>query len=141
MQVSLPGVDDIALETYDRGDGRPIVVLHGTEKLETEAPLLALLARHGRVVAPAHPGFGNSPLPDWIDSIDDLAYLYLDLLDKLALRDVVLVGLSMGGWIAAEMAVKCSHNLSHLVLVSPLGIKISDRETRDVPGRLCPPAR
>src|SRR5580704_9285671 len=117
MQLTLPGGDGLALELTEGGKGRPIVVLHGLEKLETEPPLHALLAQHGRVIAPAHPGFGKSPLPDWIDSIDDLSYLYLDLLDRLNLSDVVLVGSSMGGWIAAEMAVKSCRRLSHLVLV------------------------
>jgi pimeloyl-ACP methyl ester carboxylesterase len=133
MQVLLPDVDGIALEIHESGTGRPIVVLHGAETLEAEPPLHALLARHGRVIAPMHPGFGKSPLPDWLDSIDDLSFLYLDLLDRLGLSDVVLVGSSMGAWIAAEMAVKSSHNLSHLVLISAIGIKIGDRETRDFP--------
>jgi len=133
MQVSLPGLDDVALDLSESGTGPPIVVLHGIEKLGTEPPLHALLARGGRVIAPAHPGFGGSLLPAWIDSIDDLSYLYLDLLDWLDLNDVILVGSSMGGWIAAEMAVKCCRRLSHLVLVSPFGIKVGDRETRDVP--------
>ncbi len=86
MRVSLPGVDHVALDLSEKGAGRPIVVLHGIEKLGAEPPLHALLARGGRAVAPAHPGFGASPLPDWIDSIDDLSYLYLDLLDQLDLQ-------------------------------------------------------
>ena len=126
-------IDGIALEVTQRGSGRPIVVLHGVEKLAAEPPLHALLADKARVIAPSHPGYGASALPDWMDSIDDLSYLYLDLIRHLDLGDVVLVGLSLGGWVAAEMAVKCTHLLSRLVLVSPLGIKVSDRETRDIP--------
>ena len=58
------------------------------------------------MIVPTHPGFGRAVLPDWIDSIDDLAYIYLDLLDALDLRDVTVIGCSLGGWIAAEIAVK-----------------------------------
>jgi len=56
------------------------------------------------VIAPTHPGFGHAALPDWIDSVDDLAYIYLDLLYALDLRDVTVVGTSLGGWLAAEIA-------------------------------------
>jgi pimeloyl-ACP methyl ester carboxylesterase len=133
VQQSFLELDDLSLELTQGGSGPPIVVLHGIEKLATDPPLFDLLARRARVIAPSHPGFGRSPLPDWIDAVDDLSYLYLDLLDKLDLRGVVLIGLSIGGWIAAEMAVKSTHRLSRLVLVAPFGIKPGGRETRDVP--------
>ncbi len=68
--------------------------------------MLDLLASDARVLAPTHPGFGRAPAPRELTTVDDLAYLYLDLLDTLDLRDVVVVGVSFGGWIAAEMAVK-----------------------------------
>jgi pimeloyl-ACP methyl ester carboxylesterase len=124
---------DITLDVAEEGSGRPILVLHGIEKLKAEPPLLSLLARKARVIAPSHPGFGRSALPEWVDEIDDLSYLYLDLLERLDLRETILIGLSMGGWIAAEMAIRSTHRLSHLILVSPFGLKIGDRETRDFP--------
>lgn len=58
------------------------------------------------MIVPSAPGFGRSARPDWITSPDDIAYLYLDLLDRLALRDIPVIGFSLGGWIAAEMATK-----------------------------------
>ena len=64
--------------------------------------------------------------------MDDLSYFYLDLLDELDLCDVVLVGVSFGAWIAAEIAVKSTSRLSHLVMANAVGIKMSDRETRDI---------
>jgi len=85
------------------------------------------------VIAPSHPGFGHSPDCDFIDTVDDLSYLYLDLLAEQNLRDVVVIGFSLGGWIAAEMAVKSTERIAKLVLTTPLGIKIGDRETRDIP--------
>lgn len=126
-------VGGAAVEVYDRGSGPAIVLLHGAGGLNHRAPYVAALSAHHRVVAPSHPGFGRSPLPEWISSIDDLAYLYLDLLDQYDLHDVTLVGMSMGGWTAAEIAIKCSHRLARLVLVDPVGIKPSDREVRDIP--------
>jgi len=133
MRHSFLDLDGISLELSQDGRGPPIIVLHGIEKLTNDPPLFDLLARRARVIAPSHPGFGQSPLPDWVDTVDDLSYLYLDLLDRLDLSDVVLVGLSLGGWVAAEMAVKSIHRLARLVLVSPFGVKPGGREARDVP--------
>ena len=126
-------VHGVTLEILERGQGRPILWLHGEDGLDPAAPFLDLLAAHGRLVAPSHPGFGHSPDVNNIDTVDDLAYLYLDLLAERNLRDVILIGSSLGGWIAAEMAVKSSERMGGLVLVAPLGIKIGDRETRDIP--------
>jgi pimeloyl-ACP methyl ester carboxylesterase len=123
----------VRLEIVQRGWGRTILWLHGEEGLPPGAGFLEQLAAHGRVLAPSHPGFGHSPDADEIETVDDLSYLYLDLLDTHDLRDVVVVGASLGGWIAAEMAVKCAGRLAGLVLVAPLGIKVGDRETRDLP--------
>jgi pimeloyl-ACP methyl ester carboxylesterase len=126
-------VHGVRLETIERGQGRPILLLHGEEGLDPHAPFLDLLAAHGHVIASSHPGFGHSPDAESVDTVDDLAYLYLDLLTEQNLRDVTVIGLSLGGWIAAEMAVKSTARLAKLVLVAPLGIKVGDRETRDIP--------
>jgi pimeloyl-ACP methyl ester carboxylesterase len=90
------------------------------------------LARHAHVIAPSHPGFGGSGRPPALTTVEDLSYFYLDFLDERDLRDVTLVGASFGGWIAAEIAVKCTVRLSRLVLANAVGIKVSDRETRDI---------
>jgi pimeloyl-ACP methyl ester carboxylesterase len=136
MAADRPGwvsVHGVTLELLERGQGRPILWIHGEDGLDPSAPFIDLLAAHGRVVAPSHPGFGHSPDASNIDSVDDLAYLYLDLLAERNLRDVLVIGSSLGGWIAAEMAVKSSERFGGLVLVAPLGIKVGDRETRDIP--------
>lgn len=126
-------VQGVPLVVLDTGSGGPILVLHGELGFTPNETFLSLLAGHRRVIAPVHPGFGHSIDVETIDTIDDLSYLYLDLLDELNLRDVVVVGVSLGGWVAAEMAVKCSDRLAKIVLVSPTGIKVGDRETRDIP--------
>ena len=125
-------VHGIALEVLRRGRGRPILLLHGFDTIDPAAPFLDLLARHAEVVAPSSPGFANSPRPKDFDKVYDLVHLYLAALDALPGDKVTLVGFSFGGWLAAEVAAACSHRLDKLVLVDPLGIKISDRETADI---------
>jgi pimeloyl-ACP methyl ester carboxylesterase len=121
----------IELEIQRRGAGRPLLLLHGLQTIPPGAPFLDLLGRYAEVIAPSHPGFGRSPRPDDFDTVYDLVHLYLELLDGLPDR-TTLVGLSFGGWLAAEVAVTCPHRLDRLVLVDALGIKIGDRETRDI---------
>lgn len=127
--LSVRGID---LEIVRRGAGRPILLLHGFHTVDPRAPFLDLLGRHGSVLAPSHPGFGGSPRPDGFETLYDLTRLYLELLEALPHDKVTLIGLSFGGWIAAEIAVACCHRIDRLVLVDPLGIKISDRETADI---------
>jgi pimeloyl-ACP methyl ester carboxylesterase len=109
-----------------------VLVLHGVEGAAANRPFAERLARDHQVVAPSHPGFDRSPRPDWCDSVDDLAYLYLDWLDRLDAPSVVLVGMQFGGWLAAEIAVRSCSRLSHVVLVDPVGIKVGGREDRDI---------
>ena len=81
--ISIAGVE---LEMLERGQGAPLIYLHGGGGLGTDGPFLDLLARERRVIAPSHPGFGRSSLPDWLDSVDDIAHIYLELMDRLGLR-------------------------------------------------------
>lgn len=134
---SAPGlaIHGVALELVERGKGRPLLFLHPghpSGRLDPKAPVLEALAADARVLAPTHPGFGGTPAPRELTTVDDLAYLYLDLLDALDLRDVVVAGVSLGGWIAAEMAVKSTERISALVLANAVGIKPGERETRDI---------
>ncbi len=127
----------MTLEVAERGQGRPLLFLHAGDGLEPDKPWLELLARRYRVIAPWHPGYGRSELPAWMSSVDDLAYLYLDLAAQLELKDAVVVGACFGGWIAAEMAVRDLRRFARLVLVGPLGIKnggINDRDIADMHG-------
>jgi pimeloyl-ACP methyl ester carboxylesterase len=124
-----------SVEMAERGDGRALVFLHDGEGLAPERPWFDLLARRYRVIAPSHPGWGRSALPDWMTGVDDLAYVYLDLADQLDLHDAVLVGAGFGGWIAAEMAVRDTARFSRLMLVDAFGIKnggVADRDIADM---------
>src|SRR4051812_32935532 len=99
-------VGGVKLEAERRGAGKPLLLLTGEEQLEVDAAFVEELARTHEVIIPSPPGFGHSERPDWITSPDDIAYLYLDLIKTLGLTNVTVVGFSLGGWIAAEMATK-----------------------------------
>jgi len=122
----------VELDMVEQVKGPALLFLHAGEDLGAQRPWLDRLAERHRVIAPSHPGFGGSQLPDWVGSVDDLAYLYLDLADKLKLEAATLVGCSFGGWIAAEMLVRSTARFSRAVLASPLGIKVSGRDVRDI---------
>jgi pimeloyl-ACP methyl ester carboxylesterase len=130
--ASVVAIRGISIEMIERGAGRPLLFLHPGIGIEPDAPVLERLAARYRVLAPTHPGFGRSELPKGFDKVDDLAYFYLDLLDQLDLSDVVVAGVSFGGWIAAEIAIKSTARLSHLVLANTIGIKVGGREQRDI---------
>jgi pimeloyl-ACP methyl ester carboxylesterase len=125
-------VSNIDLEVVRRGTGRPVLLLHGLQNVHPDAPFLDRLGRHAEVIAPSHPGFGHSARPADFETMYDLVRLYLELLESLPHERVSLIGLSFGGWLAAEIATACSHRLERLVLVDALGIKISDRKTPDI---------
>ena len=126
-------VAGIALDLVERGAGRPLLFLHAGEGLAPDRPWLDLLARHYRVIAPLHPGYGDTPLIDGgVGGVDDLAYLYLDLAAELALADAILVGADLGGWIATEMMVRSTARFAHLLLAAPLGVKFAGRDERDI---------
>ena len=125
-------VNGIELEVLRRGEGTPVLLLHGMDTVASEARFLDLLGRHAEIIAPSSPGFGNSKRPPDFDTIYDLVHLYLALVDELPYDEIVLMGLSFGGWLAAEVAVARPHRLKKLILVDPVGIKVGDRETRDI---------
>jgi pimeloyl-ACP methyl ester carboxylesterase len=120
------------LATVMRGQGRDIVFLRGGFWLGDESPFIDALAARAHVIAPIHPGFGVKDPMTGPSSVDDLSYLYLDLMDQLALKNVILVGANFGGWIAADIAVKTCARLSGLVLIDAFGVKLGAREERDI---------
>jgi pimeloyl-ACP methyl ester carboxylesterase len=131
-QAAAITVNGIRLEAVEKGRGRPLLFLHPGIGIEREAPVIDRLAEKARVIAPSHPGFGGSEQPKSFTTVDDLAYFYLDLLDALDLKDTVVVGVSLGAWIAAEIAVKSTARISKLVLANAVGIKVGGRDTRDI---------
>src|SRR5438552_18842714 len=122
--MEVKNLSGVELQIRRRGTGRPVVLLHGLAPLDPETPVLDLLAAHAEVIAPTHPGFGHAPRPDDFDTVYDLVRLYLDMLERLPYEKVALMGLSFGGWLAAEIATICPHRLEKLVLVDAVGIKV-----------------
>jgi pimeloyl-ACP methyl ester carboxylesterase len=114
------------------GAGAPLLYLHGARGAARWLPFMAALARHFEVIAPEHPGFGRSDTPAWLDNVGDLAYFYLDFLAALGLDRVNLVGSSLGGWIAAELAVRDQGRLGTLTLSAPAGIHVKGVQKGDV---------
>lgn len=119
------------IECSINGDGRPLLFLHGEDYFGQHRPFLDALAADWKVIVPRHPGFGASPLPGHFMKIDDLAYLYLDLMDAMKLDRPVIVGASFGAWIALELAVRAPERIDKLVLLGPVGVKLGGRYDRD----------
>jgi len=132
METATPSltVNGTRIDMIERGAGRPLLFLHAENGVEPATAAIEALAKGARVIAPTHPGYGRSELPKSMRSVDDLSYFYLDLLDQLDLHDVAVVGVSLGAWLAAEIAVKSTQRLSKLVMANAVGVKVGDRENR-----------
>ena len=124
--------DDLCLQFDDRGSGPAVLVLHGGGGPQTVAGFVEALSARARVIAPVHPGFAGTPRPDAFDSIEQLADAYAALLDRLELVDVLVVGFSIGGWIANALALRAPPRLRGLVLVNGAGIVVDGEPCADV---------
>ncbi|HWD62874.1 MAG TPA: alpha/beta hydrolase [Humibacter sp.] len=111
--------------------GTAILLLHGGAGPQSVAGLAAALGGHARVVTPVHPGFDGTPRPPWLDSAAGLADAYLDLLDALALDAVTVIGNSIGGWIAAELAALGTVSVARLVVIDGAGLDLAGHPTAD----------
>lgn len=129
LTIGLKGVD---LQLTRRGSGPPILLLHGGDGPVDRFPFAGRLAESYEIVQPIHPGFAGTPIPEHFDNLQDLIFLYLDLIDHLDLKDATLMGFSMGGWAAAEIAAINTRRFSRLVLVDSVGIKAGGPFDRDV---------
>ena len=114
------------------GKGAPLVFLAGASGAPVVLPFMEKLAERFDVVVPDHPGYGQSDEPEWLENIHDVAYFYLDLLAALKLEKSVIVGSSMGGWMALEMAVRNTSRIGSLVLVSPAGVRAKGADPADI---------
>jgi len=121
------------IEIFQRGQGAPLLFLHGAQGVRPAERFLDRLAANRRVIAPSHPGFGGSSLPDWLDSVDDIAVIYLELMDRMNVPQFDLVGCSIGGWIAADLATKTPERVRSLVMVGPVGVKTGSVDRLDIP--------
>lgn len=128
--IKIAGLD---LELFEAGHGAPLLWLHGGEGFNPGQDFAGQIATQRRLIAPSHPGFGHSQLPDWLDSVEDIAHIHLELLDRLGLDKIDVAGCSIGGWIAAEMATKSPERIRKLVMIGPVGIKVGPADRLDIP--------
>jgi pimeloyl-ACP methyl ester carboxylesterase len=126
------GVAGCSVSVKRAGQGPPLLFLHGGGGAARWLPFMGALAQRFDVIVPEHPGFGRSETPEWLDTIGDLAFFYLDFIGELGLEGVHLVGSSMGGWIAAELAVRSTHDLASLTLIASAGIRVKGVPMADI---------
>jgi len=115
---------DLEARALRAGDGKPMLFLHGTAGLPVWSSFFDALAEKFAVRIPEHPGFGASAAPDWIRNVADMAMHYLDVIEALDLRGVHLVGHSLGGWLAAELAIRNTSRIATLTLIAPAGVRL-----------------
>jgi pimeloyl-ACP methyl ester carboxylesterase len=128
--ITIAGVD---IEYFAAGQGEPLLFLHDELGISPDQKSLKLLSLRHKIIALSLPGFGLSELPLWIDCVDDLAYVTLGLLDRLELRSVDVVGCSLGGWVAAELATKSPERVRRMVLAAPYGVKLGPVDQLEFP--------
>lgn len=134
LDLTLAGAGPVGVTIDDRGEGRPFLLLHGGGGPQTVAGFADLLATKepARVITPSHPGFGGTPRPDGLAGMAGLAALYRELLDRLGLDGVTVIGNSIGGWIAAELALLGSPRITGTVLVDAVGIEVEGHPVTDI---------
>ena len=116
--------EDLRVPIDEQGDGRTILLLNGGGGPPTMGTLPSAVAEHLRVIAPVHPDIAGTPRPEWFDGIDDIALSYLQLLGRRELRDGLVIGSSIGGWIASEMAVREHELISGTALLDAVGLNV-----------------
>lgn len=122
-------------EITDLGSGRPVLVLHGGGGPFTVALLAQHLAASNHVLAPTHPGFNGTAPVESIAKVRQLADAYADYLIDQDLRDVIVIGSSVGGWLTAELALgAAADRLAAIVIINGLGIEIEGHPILDVRG-------
>ena len=131
--VTVPAHGQIDVTVADVGQGRAILLLHGGAGPRSVASFAQLLSAQGnfRILSPTHPGFDGTPRPDWLTTIGGLAEVYDKLLDELQLSAVTVIGSSIGGGIAAELAIRGSPRLSGVVLADAVGILVEGHPVAD----------
>jgi pimeloyl-ACP methyl ester carboxylesterase len=123
---------DLPVTLTEAGSGRPALVLHGGGGPFTVAAIAEHLAETMHAITPTQPGWNGTPRPDWLSGMDDMALAYLGYLEDNDLRDVLVVGSSLGGWIGAEMAVRDdAGRISGLILLDAVGVNVDGQPIRD----------
>ena len=117
-------IKNTSVRYQEVGSGPPLLFLDAEDSHGLREPFIEALAGYFRVIAPRHPGFDGQAEPEWLKSIGDLAFFYLEVLEALKLGPVPVVGASLGGWLAAEIALRSPAAFSSLSLLAPLGLRV-----------------
>lgn len=133
LTVTTDGIGPVPVSYGDRGAGPCVLLLHGGAGPQSVTGFADLLAgaRPARVITPVHPGFSGTPRPAGLNSPAGLARLYAALLGELGLSGVTVIGNSVGGWIAAEMALTGPARIGGVVLVDAVGIEVPGHPVAD----------
>jgi pimeloyl-ACP methyl ester carboxylesterase len=125
-------IDGCHVHMLRDGKGPPLVYLHGANGPNLWTKWFEDLAQRFTVIAPDHPSFGASDDPTWLEDIGDLAYFYLDFFKAMSLKDIHLVGHSMGGWLAAEIAIRSTARIKTLTLIAAAGLRVPGHNGVDI---------
>jgi pimeloyl-ACP methyl ester carboxylesterase len=133
QRIPVAGYATVDVSVTEKGEGRPFLLLHGGGGPMTVNGFADLLAgqRPARVITPTHPGFGGTPRPESLSTISGLAALYIAMLSELGVDDATVIGNSMGGWIAAEMALLDTSRVGSFVFVDAVGIEVPGHPIAD----------
>jgi pimeloyl-ACP methyl ester carboxylesterase len=132
MELKTIPTERVPVRYYEGGSGRPLVFLHGAGGLEMDLGFLDSLALKYHVYAPLVPGYGDSEECSELRDMLDFTLHTWDVLDRLGIKDPILVGLSMGGMIAAEMAAVAPNDVSRLALIASAGLWLDDHPIPDI---------
>ena len=132
--LEVSGIGRVDVTYTDQGTGRAFLLLHGGAGPASMTSFAESLSSDdgSRVLTPTHPGFLGTPRPDGLRDVKGLAALYVTLLEELGLTDVTVIGNSLGGWIAAEMAILDSPRVQTVVIMDAVGIEVDDHAVADV---------
>lgn len=132
MELKTIQTPHVPVRYYEGGSGRPLVFLHGAGGLNLTMDFLNVLARRFHVYAPLVPGYGDSEeCPELHDMLDFTLHTW-DVVGALGLKDPLLVGFSMGGMIAGEMAAVAPNEISRLALIAPAGLWLDAHPMPDI---------
>ena len=123
---------DLPIPLTESGSGRIALLLHGGGGPFTVQSIAAHLSQTMHVIMPTHPGWNGTERPTWLNTIPELARVYIQMLTSQGYRDVLVIGSSVGGWIASEIALHDdAHLVTGLVVIDAAGIKVEGHPIRD----------